>query len=221
MQKLKPYAHYIIIIGLVISLGAVGQLSNGHVAWAAGTNLQTVPTRTPTPSTPDDNPPEDEDDSTTGVHLSQIIGVVTDLSTGRPGAGIRVRLNDIEVRTDSAGKYSLSGLQAGQFVISLVLTGNAVPGQEAITVTVDGQQDVVVDLTYYSKPSQAVAVSAQTETQPDTTAQVEQPAPAEIANSPAFLPTTGTARFGWGLSFGLGLGLLWLGYRLNRQETFR
>lgn len=49
MLKLRPYTHYLIVFSLAMLLMVVGKLSAGNVAWADGTNFQTVPTRTPPP----------------------------------------------------------------------------------------------------------------------------------------------------------------------------
>jgi hypothetical protein len=158
MLKLKSWAHHLIIFGLAILLIAVSQLSAGHVAWADGTYYQTVPTRTPTPDPNEDSSgSSQEDDSSDSSTGSKILGEVKDLSSGKPAAGVTVRLNDIEVKTDSRGRYSLSGLSAGKFVVSLVLNGEAVPAQDPVEVTVDGKTNVTVNLAYYSVPPQTQA----------------------------------------------------------------
>lgn len=158
MLKLKSWAHYLIIFGLAMLLIALSQLSVGHIAWADGTYYQTVPTRTPTPDPNEGSSgSSQEDDSSDSSTGSKILGAVKDLSSGKPGAGITVRLNDIEVKTDSRGRYSLSGLSAGKFIVSLVLKGEAVPAQDPVEVTVDGKTNVTVNLAYYSVPPQAQA----------------------------------------------------------------
>lgn len=148
MQERRSYAPYLLILGLTLMLMAVGQFGQGNIAWADGTLYQTVPTRTPTPDSGSDN------DSSSSPS-SEIIGQVIDASTGSPGAGVTVRLNDIEVRTDTQGKYSLSGLSAGEFVLTLVLEGGAVMVGEPVVVSVDGRTNVTADLQYYSNPADA------------------------------------------------------------------
>lgn len=198
MTSQKQYAHYFIICGLVAMLVAVGQLGEGRVAWADGTYFQTVPTRTPTPGNSNDS------DNNNDEETSAIIGQVTDLSTGQPGAGIIVRINDIDVRTDTAGKYSLSGLRAGAFEVRLALENGAVASQDPIVVNVDGRTDTTVDLTYFSDPSQAQAnptstpqPEAEPTSTPNTAAAVTDatatPAPeAEATATPAAEPTATT-----------------------------
>ncbi len=244
MLNLKPYAHYLVIFGLAMLLMAIGQVGQSHIAWADGTNYQTVPTRTPTP---DPSGGSDEPDDS-----SQIIGVVTDLSTGNLGAGIIVRLNDVEIRTDTFGKYSLASLKAGEFTVSLVLEGEAVSAQEPVVVTVDGSSDVSVDLAYYSDPSQAqVSAGAGDDASQQDVAATPTTAPADVSDSsasaqsaqtssdtgaaadpageldatandnpPQLLPTSGRVGYpGW-LMFGVGLVALILGLKFSRKDRF-
>ncbi|MFQ5577255.1 MAG: carboxypeptidase-like regulatory domain-containing protein, partial [Anaerolineae bacterium] len=153
MPTHKPYAHYIVILALALLLVAVGQLGGGQAAWAGNGLFQggTIPTPTPVKGGGGGGGGGGEDSKSTGAE-SQIAGTVTDLSTGKAGAGITVRVNQVDVTTDSFGDYSLSGLAAGEYQVSLVLAGDAVPAQEPVTVTVDGVNRVIVNLDYYSVP---------------------------------------------------------------------
>ena len=226
MSKLKPYAHYFIVAGLALLLMAISQLGQNNVAWADGTNFQTVPTRTPTPNKSDD------DEEIT----SEIIGTVMDLSTGLPGDGVYVRLNDIEVRTDHNGKYSLSGLRGGEFTLVLTLEGGPVAAQGPVVVTVDGRSRYTVDLNYYSNPNQAPVaeapvepvVEAQAEPATGTSPEVAPAARAATEGSPAaesespaapeFLPVSGAvALTGWAI-MGIGLASILLGVKLKADK---
>jgi len=224
MSKLKPYAHYLIIFGLAMLLMAIGQLGGGQIAWAAGAGFQTVPTRTPTPAPgdPGDNeqPSNDDQDNSTVGNTGEIIGAVTDLSTGNPGAGVIVRINEIEVRTDTQGKYSLSGLAGGEYIVLLILEGGAQPAQEAITIIVDGKSSTIVDLAYHSLPDLVEATATPTvilATDPLTaTAKSAVGRPEHTPNPPpAILPEAGgTNNHWWLLSIGGILAIL-LGLKLN------
>jgi hypothetical protein len=90
---------------------------------------------------------------------------VIDLSTNQPAAGLEVAVNGQIVRTDSDGSYSITGLPAGEYMVSPVLTGQGRPVQGAIYASVDGIHTVTVDLSYYSNPSDvsgaAVAVAGE------------------------------------------------------------
>ena len=229
MQKQRSYAPYLIISGLTLMLMAIGQFGQGSVAWADGTYFQTVPTRTPVPSDSGDN-----NDSSSPS--SEITGQVIDASTGAPGAGIIVRLNDIEVRTDSEGKYSLSGLNAGEFTITLVLEGGAIEAQEPVVITVDGQTNTSVDLNYYSNPADAQTAPAPAEAsdntaasdanvsssdtsadnQPQASEATQSQQPAVRSTEPQRLPTTGGVDPGWLIMFGGGLISLLFGLKLSR-----
>lgn len=227
MEKLSAYTHYLIIVGLALLLSAGTRLGHNHIAWAEGPAFQgTIP-----------EPGGGDGGDGGGGDTGRIMGTVTDLSTGNPGAGITVVINGTEVRTDGAGKYSLSGLSAGNFEVSLTLAGDAVPAQEPVTVYVDGRSNTVVDLNYYSAPPPGGVVQATptpttapatTTTDPVTTTvttnsagvttdaptPTTQPAADTAADAfPTQLPPTG-ADFGWWLIVGLGLGSLSLGLGL-------
>ncbi len=144
MLKIKRYAHYFIVTGLAMLLVALAQVGGGNAVWAENSN-QTLPQMTPVPGGGGGG-------GGGGGAASQIIGTVTDLSTGKAGAGIVVRINDIEVRTDSFGDYSLTGLAAGEYVVQLALEGNALPAQYPATVYLDGVNALTLNLEYYSAP---------------------------------------------------------------------
>ena len=229
MQKLKPYAHYLTIVGLALILMAIGKIGGGQTAWADNTKLQTVPTRTPTPNSSNG----DSGSDTQGQEsFSKILGVVTDLSSGQPGAGITVVLNDVEVTTDSAGKYSLSGLSAGEFVVYLKLEGEATPAQDPVIVRVDGKKDSIVNLAFYNtgiaseQTDSTVASEVATEVeqpQAEVVAAVEsvsqtEPA-AEPEAAPQFLPESGSSSNQILLITGLGTIFLALGIKsLSRRK---
>ena len=50
-----------------------------------------------------------------------IFGRVIDQSTGLPGAGLTVMINDIPIRTDTSGHYSLTGIADGTYTVDLSL----------------------------------------------------------------------------------------------------
>ena len=82
-----------------------------------------------------------------------IVGKVTDLSTGQaPGRAVEVLINESTVTTDPEGRYSLTGLEAGQYTVTLVLRGEERAAQAPVVVSVDGRSTVTVDLDYYSQP---------------------------------------------------------------------
>ena len=115
------------------------------------------PSPRPTLTPPGWTPPEPRDiggDGDSGLQ-SAITGYVTDLSSGRPGHGIKVSVNGDIVTTDSDGHYSITGLGAGEYTVSLVLPGEWLSAQDPVPVHLDGQNSVTVDLAYYSQPPPA------------------------------------------------------------------
>ncbi|MBI1876948.1 MAG: carboxypeptidase regulatory-like domain-containing protein [Chloroflexi bacterium] len=132
-----------------------------------------------------------------------ILGTVTDLSSGQPGAAIEVSVSGAIVRTDTDGSYSITGLPAGAYTVSPQLHDQGVPAQGPIFVNVDGQNSVTVDLAYYSQ-----AQPSPTDT-PQAAIVVPLPTPAPAATPPA-LPTAGAPISSQPLVIA-GLGLLLIG----------
>ncbi len=132
---------------------------------------------------PSPRPPLKEDTSdggSSGGPSSAIYGTVTDLSRQQPGAAIEVTVNGAIVRTDTDGSYSITGLKAGDYAISLNLNGQGQPAQGPVHVTLDGSHNAVIELEYYSQ-------AAPTDTpQPTATAAV-----VSATTTPAKLPDAG------------------------------
>ncbi len=232
MFKLKPYAHYLVIIGLALLLTAAGQLVNPNSAWAGTERFQTLPTPTPVGGG------GGEGGGGGGLPQAKILGAVTDLSTGRAGAGIVVRINDVTVTTDSFGDYSLSNVAAGEYTVELVLSGNAAPAQAPVTVYVDGANNVTINLNYYSAPpaggvvlQTAAPVGGVTPT-PEPSAgrtavpatATAQPAPtatarpqAAAASAPAQLPPTGAVKYTWWILFVVGAVFVAAGLKFSAR----
>lgn len=234
MQYLKPYAHYLIIFGLAAFLVAAGQLGGKHAAWAEGNQFQTVPTVTPDGGSGGGDGGNDGDTDGGSGPTSKIIGAVTDLSTGQAGTGIKVKINEVVITTDSFGDYSLSGLAAGNYVVDLVLTGEFVAAQEPVTVTVNGTNRVVVDLEYYSSPPaggvapkqvtpvvstpetiDATSTSASATATPNSSTVQSTPTP----QSPTALPQSGGPGVTWWVVLVMGLFCLSVGFKLATNRS--
>ena len=114
----------------------------------------------------------DSDEPSSGTQ-GTIRGTVTDYSTGRPGQAVSVVVSGFApVKTDDKGQYSVSGLAAGQYAVSLDLGGQGTPAQGDVYVLVDGQNSTSVNLGFYSgsMPVEATPVvtpAAQPETPPE------------------------------------------------------
>ena len=165
LVNLKSYFHYFIIVGIATMVMVIGQFGGGYTAWAGNQLAQTVPTKTPVP-VPDDGNGNDEEDDEPIIQNSQVTGLVVDLSSNQPVAGMIVRLNDIETVTDVAGKYAFTNLAKGEFVVSVILEENAVPAQDTATVSLDGENVVILDLSYYSIPPETESSENQHNTEP-------------------------------------------------------
>lgn len=87
-----------------------------------------------------------------GGFTGAIYGTITDLSTNLPGAGIEISINGQIVRTDGAGRYSITGLHAGNYTVTPEMRGQGTPAQTPVSVYVDGINSITVDLGYYSGP---------------------------------------------------------------------
>ncbi len=115
---------------------------------------------------------------------SAIFGTLTDLSTGQPGAGIEVSVSGAVVRTDTKGDYSITGLNAGTYVVSPDLQGQGVSAQAPIFVNLDGQSKAIIDLAYWSE-SQPLPTDT-----PQVVSNVPAATPAPAA-TPPLLPASG------------------------------
>ena len=155
-----------------------------------------LPPSPPPPSDPLATPAEPSDSGTSDNNSSDeikaaIYGQVTDLSTGRPGQGLAVQINGSLVRTDSEGRYSLTGLQAGTYIAALQLPDQASPAQSIETVSLADEQTVTLDLTYYSgSPPTPISPTATPEPEPEP----EPTLPAPEAAAAEFAPLEAEAQ---------------------------
>lgn len=129
-------------------------------------------------------------DSSSSSPSSAIYGKVTDLSRQQPGAAVEVSVNGAIVRTDTEGKYSITGLSAGDYTVSLALDGQGMPAQGPIHVGLGSSHNAVINLDYYSQP-------IPTDTpQPTATVSV-----VTAASTPAAIPDAGAPNKHQPLSF--------------------
>lgn len=113
-----------------------------------------------------------------GTLHSAIYGTLLDLSTNQPGTGIDISVNGSIVRTDSDGSFSITGLSAGEYYVLPELGGQGTLTQGPRYVSLDGRNNVTVDLTYRSR----------SEPLPTDT---PQPVAVSVATPPENLPNSG------------------------------
>ncbi|RME71630.1 MAG: carboxypeptidase regulatory-like domain-containing protein [Chloroflexi bacterium] len=107
----------------------------------------------PRPPLSDNGQSDNKDDNKSSGRGSDIRGTVTDLSRGRPGAGVPILLNNaLATFTDTDGSYTITGLNAGAYTVSLDLNSQGELAYGPVNITLDGQNPVVVNLAYYSQP---------------------------------------------------------------------
>ena len=112
------------------------------------------------------------------VILGDIWGQVTDKSTGLPGAGLIVMINDIPIRTDASGRFSLTGIADGTYMVDLNLPAEFQPAQPGQTIIVANREKVNVTLGYYSlspTPTESAEPETFPQTFPETGAEVQYP----------------------------------------------
>lgn len=93
----------------------------------------------------------DSDDS--GIILGDITGHVIDRSTGEPGRGLTVMINDIPIKTDASGHFSLTGIADGTYAVDLSLPAEFTPAQERQIVNLVNREKIDLTLEYYSAGS--------------------------------------------------------------------
>jgi hypothetical protein len=152
-------------------------------------------------------------DVTGASSKSTISGTLTDLTNGRPGAGIEVAVGETVARTDENGQFALSGLEAGTYVVSPRLEGQGTPAQGPLFINLDGQSQAIVNLAYYSQ-----AQPLPTDTPQAALSNVPLPTPPPAA-TPLALPTAGAPGVPHHqplIVVGLGLVLMAIGSLLLR-----
>lgn len=158
------------------------------------------------PRPPLDQPSDGDDGGDGGGPWGSIQGQLIDLTTGQPGAGIAISVNGQIVRTDADGSYSITGLRPGDYVVSPELGGQGVLAQRPVHVVLNGPDNAIVDLRYYSGPLPP----------PTDTPQAVAAAQA----SPASLPPSGASlvHLPW-LFLAAGLLLLAAGGKMATSST--
>jgi hypothetical protein len=152
----------LIIVGfcLVLMYGVVG----ANLALAQGG----LPPRPGGLSSDSNGGPSGGGGNDNDVILGDIWGQVTDKSTGLPGAGLTVMINDIPIKTDASGRFSLTGIADGTYMVDLNLPAEFQPAQPSQTVIVANREKVNVTLGYYSLPVTPAEPAAEPETFPQT-----------------------------------------------------
>jgi hypothetical protein len=104
---------------------------------------------------------DDDDDDDDEVFEGRITGTVVDQTTGRPMAGIRVRVGDVVVVTDQNGNYDRIGLPEGKYEVELLLDPwQGTPAQEPLVIDLPEGETVVQHLFYNSPPVNATPPTA-------------------------------------------------------------
>ncbi|GAB4427615.1 MAG: hypothetical protein Kow0031_07690 [Anaerolineae bacterium] len=111
--------------------------------------------------------------------------MVTNLDTGQPAGGIDVSVNGSIVRTDSQGRYSITGLNGGNYTVQLSLvSGSPAQGPQVVQLPDGGL--AIVDLQFFTQ------VAPTPVPQPTATPAVAVPE-APAAEAPPELPDSGGA----------------------------
>ena len=151
-------------------------------------------------------------DSEDGLVLGDIYGELIDQSTGLPGAGLTVMINDIPIKTDASGRFSLTGIDDGIYIVNLSLPPEFTPAQSSQTVIIANRERVDISLGYYSQtpPSKDSSVADSFQQIPSQTASDDLmaanfvPPPLETASFEDFpdtMPQTGGESSSTGFAF--------------------
>lgn len=171
------------------------------------TTLAQGPPPRPTPGNPSGGPASgsahDNHDRDTGTINGDITGTVIDLSTGLPGAGLTVQINDIPIRTDASGRFSLTDIADGDYWVSLNIPAEFTPAQPGQTVTIANRNKVDLTLGYYSI------------TPPVEAAPTLEESPQELPGTGGELPW-----LNWGRGDTIGIVLFLTGFALLFKGCF-
>lgn len=110
----------------------------------------------PTPGSPAGNGASNSDADDlgrdSGIINGDITGTITDLSTGLPGAGVIVQINNIPIKSDTSGRFSLTDIADGIYQVSLSLPAEYTPAQPVQAVIIANRNKVDLTLGFYSIP---------------------------------------------------------------------
>jgi hypothetical protein len=155
MLKSKLIRPPLILIGIVL-IGSLFILPINRPAIINAALITPPPRDTPMQPTQAKPDPGGRGDSNKkngeDITFAALYGQVIDLSTGQPGQGLEVKINESTVRTDSEGRYSLTGLGPGNYTVVLQLPDGATAApQSSTTLYLAEKQTVTLDLNYYSQ----------------------------------------------------------------------
>lgn len=135
-----------ILLGLIL----------GSILILPSLTLAQGPPPRPTPGSPAgngaSNSASDDHNGDKGIINGDITGAITDLSTGLPGAGVIVQINNIPIKSDAAGLFSLTDIADGIYQVSLSLPAEYTPAQPVQAVIIANRNKVDLTLGYYSMP---------------------------------------------------------------------
>ena len=187
----RKYIRLLMLLIAVMLLVGLFALPGRQPVITNAAQLATAPPRATSDVGPPPPPSGGGQDGGSDTHEIQaaIYGQVIDLSTGQPGQGLEVVINGSAIRTDSEGRYSLTGLKAGTYTAVLRLPSQATAApQSSVVVHLADKQTVTLDLNYYSQTPPAPPPTLQVEPQ----AEIQPPAPplpaVEAPVTYAFMP---------------------------------
>jgi hypothetical protein len=147
----RKYIRLLMLLIAVMLLVGLFALPGRQPVITNAAQLATAPPRATSDVGPPPPPSGGGQDGGSDTHEIQaaIYGQVIDLSTGQPGQGLEVVINGSAVRTDSEGRYSLTGLKAGTYTAVLRLPSQATAApQSSVVVHLADKQTVTLDLNY-------------------------------------------------------------------------
>lgn len=123
------------------------------------------PSPAPAPRQPRGSPEEQPPNS------GRITGTVTDLSSGAPAPGVRVRIGEATVSSDASGNYGLQGLAPGTYLVELSLeAGQGDPEQPPLLLALAPGEVLEQHLMFRSPAHPAAPPAASPTADPPTPA---------------------------------------------------
>lgn len=170
MKQFRAYRHYVVIGFFAISAMILAQYSE-HVVWANISELQTVPSPTPTAVEGEALPAKTNDDDQEKQAITartedkgiQVNGLLIDEETRDILGGLKIQLGEQEIEADDNGIFRFGDNAPGLYMLTVLSNEGEILVEQMLEVTEAGVDDLLIEV----NPDQPRRLNS---TEPDITA---------------------------------------------------